>query len=135
MNGRKHRSMMQVQEFCFVRNAVVCRTYEFTPYSMERAITRGITTHEVMRTIAEGELKEVHFKDESVRVLIRGHANKRDMETCVVVDLCNCSIVTVYQNNSKDQHYNLDTSLYDESLDVFALMREYLDRDKKELHT
>ena len=127
--------MINAQELCFIKNAVDCRTYEFTPYSMERAITRGVTTHEVMKTIIEGEIMEVHFKDESVRVLIRGCANKRNMDTCVVVDLCECSIVTVYQNDSTDRHYSLNTSLYDESLDIFTLMRGYLDRDKKESHT
>ena len=135
MNGRKHRSMINAQELCFIQNAVDCRTYEFTPYSMERAITRGITTHEAMKTIIEGEIMEVHFKDESVRVLVRGHGNKRKMDTCVVVDLCEQTIVTVYQNESNDKHYNLNTSLYDETLDIFTLMREYLDRDKKESYT
>lgn len=128
MEVRKHRSMINVQELRFIERAVKCRFYELTPYCIERLITRGITNQEVMRAIFEGEVVEIHFKGATVRVLMRGEANKKNQDTCVVVDLATNLIITAYQNHTRDRHHNLQTELYDDSLDIFSLMREQLDK-------
>ena len=82
--------------------------FEFTDYSMRRAMLRGVTLMGMSQAIREGELVEYHWNPQwGRRVVMRG-----DEGTCVVVGLDERRIVTAYLNAPEDKHATLRTEEY-----------------------
>ena len=123
---RKHVSHMKEREIVFVNRMIRSKRYEFTNYSLERALTRGITNYSVMKTIRNGKLIEFHLKDDSPRALIRERANKSSNCTCVVIDMKSNTIVTAYKNFVGDKHSSLDEEIYDKDINIIEVLKGVL---------
>lgn len=125
MGKRKHYTMMSWDELKTLKRTVDKTQFEFREYALERMITRGISTREVMSVINENKILEYHINGNSPRVLLKGSPNKRKQCTCVVLDLLNNCIVTTYQNYHTDRHLTLNQDLYSNEIDIINNLKSW----------
>lgn len=126
MEMRKHFSAMSQQEIDILKRIVRNNTYAYTAYSIRRVMKRKIIHKDIFNAIKEGRVIELHIKDNSLRILVRGRANRRKKCACVVLDITNNTIVTSYENYRLDNHKTLDKSLYIKDIDVYSVVKPYI---------
>ena len=117
---------MSKHEINVLKNIVRSNNYVYTPYSIRRVMKRSILHKDIRHAIKEGRVIEFHIVNSSLRILVRGRANKRKRCACVVLDITNNTIITSYENYKLDNHKTLNKSLYTKDIDVCSVVRPYI---------
>ena len=122
MTKRKHRQHMNSAEVRALKEAIrgldPTKLYSFNWYIKKRMKQRGISRKDINRTIKEGHIIEAHNeKRDDIRILLR-HETKRGLAVCLVVSLKDHCIITVYINESSDNHPTLNWSEYQWNVDL-----------------
>lgn len=120
-NRRKHRKQMRPEELANLRKELdaLIDDLKFIPYAIKRMEERRITIDEVLSSVRLGEIIEAHnIIPDDIRVLVRHAVKDTTYSVCPVVSLKNKIVVTVYVNETKDNHETLDWSLYNWKVDL-----------------
>jgi len=121
MEARKHISQMVDSEKELLKGIIGKGIYKASRHMTAKSKERVITKEEINRTIHNYNLIEFHHKN-SNRVLIRGKVDEKGYNICAVLDLKYSEILTVYANETTDNHYNtLDRTIYRKRLDIASL--------------
>lgn len=117
---KKHVRQMTSREkqllYSLVRSI---KNWSFTDYAFKRVDERLISKTDIIKAIKNGYLIEYHYKNKDHRVLMRGsHLIEHKFVVCVVVSITKRKVITVYVNEHNDNHYTLDWSKYDKSIDI-----------------
>ena len=126
MEKRKHVSTMGTKEKHMLRKIVKQNKFVFTEHCIKRTMQRRVLVTDIMRTIRGGNIVEVHMIDNSLRVLLRGRPNRNDKCPCVVLNIMNNEVVTVYHNYKYNHHQYSKRTLYTRDLDICSLIKPYL---------
>jgi hypothetical protein len=95
-----------------ISNIINNNEFRFNTYSWSRLRERSINKSDVYKTINNYEIIEYHFKNFQHRILIRGKEVVNNKIICVVLDLVEKTIVTVYKNDIDDIHESLHQNWY-----------------------
>jgi hypothetical protein len=124
MSRRKHVKQMTPLEITTIRDAIdslninVNSISNFGDHSVDRLVEKGLRAVDMMNCLRYGEVIEAHSKVRNdIRILLR-LATKRGPSICVVVSLSKGSIVTAYENNTKDRHFTINWSEYQWKADL-----------------
>lgn len=125
--AKKHYSQMTEveQEFLMRRfRAVNKMDWQFTPYSYNRMIERGITVEQLMSIFELGSyIVEYHRKDGCNRILLRSKVVIGDSNVCVVFAPDDKVIKTVFLNYKDNNHENLREEFYNSGIDVLSMYK------------
>ena len=126
MELRKHYSAMTKHEMNVLKGIARSNNYVYTAYSIRRVMKRSILHKDIRQAIKDGRVIEFHIVNSSLRILVRGRANRRKRCACVVLDITNNTIITSYENYKLDNHKTLNKSLYTKDIDVCSIVKPYI---------
>lgn len=126
MEQRKHVSTMKHKEKHVLRKIVKQGNFVFSNHCIRRTMQRRVRVSDIMKTIRQGRIVEFHVVDDSLRVLLRGQANKQDKCPCVVLNVSTNEVVTVYHNYKYNHHQYSKHTLYTSELDICSLVKNIL---------
>ena len=118
---RKHFRDITEDEKKHIKDIMVLSKFIPTTYCNKRIIDRFICREDINKTIKNGKIIEFHYIDGSHRILLRGEEDRFHEALCVVLDLDNKNIVTVYYNSIIDNHNTLHKNLYTKDIDLKRL--------------
>lgn len=95
----------------------------FIKHSMDRLYQKYIYEDEVIETIQNGKIIELHIVNNSPRLLFRKQRGNQTIDICVVMDLISGKVITAYTNSSNDTHKTLHEEIYNDDLDVISVMK------------
>ena len=120
MFKRKHCSQMVEDELALVSKKVKACSLEdwrVSGHLMNRMVEKGISPLEIAEAIVSFSVIEYKLYNEGEeRVLIRGKASHKGYQICVVLNVSDGVIVTVWKNHIKDNHSTIKMSEYDAHL-------------------
>jgi len=125
MEARKHISQMTTQEKTLLNSFIgkdKCN-YKIGKHAQKRGSEKVIANECVYRALEDGQIIEYHYKD-SNRLLIRGNVDEGNINICVVVDLTENEIITIYDNEISDKHFTLNRSLYRKNFDIASMFKK-----------
>ena len=102
----------------------------FIKHSMDRLYQKYIYEDEVIETIQNGKIIELHIVNNSPRLLFRKQRGNQTIDICVVKDLISGKVITAYTNSSNDTHKTLHEEIYNDDLHVITVIRECVKRRK-----
>lgn len=118
---RKHISQMAKQEIDFLWKelySVGAESWKVTPHLMDRIDERGGSFEDILSIIYNGTIIEYHLRSGKSRILIRGKKAFGDSVICAVFEPKTMNVITLYWNNSRDNHSTIDMTPYIADLDV-----------------
>lgn len=120
---RKHASQMTKYELRRLYQLINNNQFSYTDYSKDRLQTRKIKDSRVQNVIKFGCIIEFHYKNGDYRVLLRSVERANSQSICVVVNLTEKQIITVYQNEITDNHDTLHNEIYDNRIDIMKYIK------------
>jgi hypothetical protein len=109
-NNRKHRKQMHPGEIAAVEGLVNSEgNWNIGPHATKKMADKGITTDQVIETLALGYVVEVNHNNDLCAVFRKEYGR---FAVCVVVNLPTRWVVTVWKNGARDTHATLDHSKY-----------------------
>jgi hypothetical protein len=128
--AKKHFLQMTTGEKKYIINrfkSIQPSEWKFNEYSKKKAVNRKVDLDVMRKVFTDGfDLIEYHKhdRDRSNRILLRTIAtDKNNKQVCIVFNLTEKEITTVYLNDKDNKHQKLDWSYYDETIDVKQLMK------------
>jgi hypothetical protein len=115
---RKHINDMTFEDVGIIEMLTNQNTYNFCEYALRTLNYRDIPKDYVLDTIRNGNIIEVHIKNNDIRVLKRSLKAYAGYNICVVYGLISKDIITSYKNVVGDNHFNLDLSLYKNEVNI-----------------
>lgn len=120
---KKHLAQMQPEEIIYLRNKINSITqFYLTEHCQERMREKKVNKKQTLQTLINYSVVEYHRKGLDDRVLLRGIKRYGNDNVCILVSLCNQSIITVYRNDNRDRHSTIDWEQYSDDIDIIDLI-------------
>jgi hypothetical protein len=122
---RKHINDMTFEDVGIIEILTNENTFRFSNYMLKTMNYREISKEDVLDTIKNGNVIELHIKNNDIRVLKRSIKSYIGYDICVVYGLISKDIITCYKNTAGDNHSTLDLSLYQSDINVKKTLELY----------
>lgn len=110
---KKHYTQMTNKEIEYIRSLIDDKKiHRFTKHMINKKNMRNIKEKDILRVFSNYEIIEFHKKRKDCRALIRGNVVCDKRNICISVNLHTGDIITVYSNDSKDNHKTIDMDNY-----------------------